>query len=157
MDLTNPLFFANDFGRNAGKQVRVRKKAYEKKLPALPGQGGFTLFEVIVSVFIMGTALVVLMGLFSGGLRLAKKSGDMTEVVLFAREKMTEALNGPASEGVSSGSVPGWSWKMTTEPFANELAVNKFHKVTLSIMRDGAQDASYSVSAFRAVEETAAQ
>lgn len=56
---------------------------------------GFTLLEVIIAVAIMGISMVLIMQLFSGGLRLGKTSGDYTAAVIHAREKMEEMLISP--------------------------------------------------------------
>jgi general secretion pathway protein I len=51
---------------------------------------GFTLFEVIVAVAILGISLVMVMQLFSAGLRSARTSCDYTRAIVHAKDKMEE-------------------------------------------------------------------
>ena len=53
---------------------------------------GFTLIETLVAVSILAISLVVIMQLFSGGLKSGKLSGDYTRGIFHAREKMEEIL-----------------------------------------------------------------
>jgi prepilin-type N-terminal cleavage/methylation domain-containing protein len=53
---------------------------------------GFTLFETLVATMIFATALVIILQLFSGGLRANSVSGQYTQAVFHAREKMEEIL-----------------------------------------------------------------
>lgn len=53
---------------------------------------GFTLIEVLTAMMILAISLVTILQLFSGGLRSAAVSGEVTRAVLHAREKMEELL-----------------------------------------------------------------
>ncbi|MCP4682517.1 MAG: type II secretion system protein [Desulfobacterales bacterium] len=59
---------------------------------ALRPREGFTLIETLVAVSILAISLVVIMQLFSGGLKSGKLSGDYTRGIFHAREKMEEVL-----------------------------------------------------------------
>ena len=56
------------------------------------GQKGFTLIETLVAVMILSISLVVVMQLFSGGLKSNKISNDYLYGIFHAREKMEELL-----------------------------------------------------------------
>jgi len=65
---------------------------------------GFTLIEVVVALAILGVGLMVIIELFSGGLRLARTSMEYTKAVNFARTKMEEMTVKPAVvEGTEEG------------------------------------------------------
>jgi len=51
---------------------------------------GFTLLEVVVGMAIVGLGVVILLEIFSSGLRLGSKSSERTEAVLYGRQVMDE-------------------------------------------------------------------
>lgn len=55
-------------------------------------QKGFTLIETLVAVMILSISLVVVMQLFSGGLKSNKISNDYLYGIFHAKEKMEELL-----------------------------------------------------------------
>ena len=55
-------------------------------------QKGFTLIETLVAVMVLSISLVVVMQLFSGGLKSNKISNDYLYGIFHAREKMEELL-----------------------------------------------------------------
>lgn len=55
-------------------------------------QRGFTLIEILVAVMILAISVVVILQLFSGGLKASRLSGDYTRAIFHAREKMDEIL-----------------------------------------------------------------
>jgi type II secretion system protein I len=59
-------------------------------------QTGFTLLEVLVALVIMGTAVVIVLQLFSSGLRSIHASEEMAFASLQADTKMAEILEDPA-------------------------------------------------------------
>jgi general secretion pathway protein I len=67
---------------------------YRKKnilrLPKSPC--GFTLMETLVAMMMLAISLVVILQLFSGGLKSGKMADDYTRAVFHAREKMEEYL-----------------------------------------------------------------
>ncbi len=70
---------------------------------------GFTLFEVVVAIAVLGIGIAMVMQLFSGGLRSGRASQDYTLGVILAREKMEETLIEPV-EG--SGEFDnGYRWQ----------------------------------------------
>jgi general secretion pathway protein I len=53
---------------------------------------GFTLIETLVAMMLLAISLVVILQLFSGGLKSGKMADDYTRAVFHAREKMEEYL-----------------------------------------------------------------
>jgi general secretion pathway protein I len=53
---------------------------------------GFTLMETLVAMMLLAISLVVILQLFSGGLKSGKMADDYTRAVFHAREKMEEHL-----------------------------------------------------------------
>jgi prepilin-type N-terminal cleavage/methylation domain-containing protein len=67
-------------------------------------QRGFTLIEVVVAMAILGVGLIVIIELFSGGLRLGRASEEYSRAVSFARMKMEEvSLQEYLEEGEEAG------------------------------------------------------
>ncbi len=65
---------------------------------------GFTLLEIMVAMAILGIGLVVIIELFSGGLRLARISEEYTTAAGYARMKMEEtSLAKSLEEGIQEG------------------------------------------------------
>src|SRR4030043_28770 len=78
---------------------------------------GFTLIEVVIALAILGVGLMVIIELFSGGLRLGRVSAEYTKAVNYARTKIEElALKPPAEEGVEEGEFnETYRWKIETK------------------------------------------
>jgi len=65
---------------------------------------GFTLIEVVIALAILGVGLMVIIELFSGGLRLGRVSAEYTKAVNYARTKIEEVkLKPPTAEGMEEG------------------------------------------------------
>lgn len=65
---------------------------------------GFTLLEVLVAMAILGIGLIVIIELFSGGLRLGRTSEEYTRAVGYARMKLEEiSLAKSLEEGIAEG------------------------------------------------------
>jgi general secretion pathway protein I len=72
--------------------------------PSTISDKGFTLIEVVVALAILGVGLMVIIELFSGGLRLGRASMEYTKAVNYARVKMEETMVKPAiEEGTQEG------------------------------------------------------
>jgi len=78
---------------------------------------GFTLIETLVAISILAICLVIILQLFSGGLRSGKLSADYTRAILYAREKMDEALlsNSFRNEILEGEFEDGFRWKIETK------------------------------------------
>jgi len=75
---------------------------------------GFTLLEVVVAMAILGLGLVVIMELFSSGLRLARMSEEYSQAVGLARAKLEEVR---IAENLAEGEEQGefnreYRWKV---------------------------------------------
>ncbi|MDA8404020.1 MAG: type II secretion system protein [Desulfobacteraceae bacterium] len=83
----------------------------------LKSHNGFTLIEVLVAVMILGISLVVIMQLFSGGLKSNKISNDYLYGIFHAREKMEELLlTREWAAGEQSGDFgDGYRWTAAIE------------------------------------------
>ncbi|HPD60553.1 MAG TPA: type II secretion system protein [Thermodesulfobacteriota bacterium] len=84
-----------------------------------PADKGFTLMEIMVAVAILGIALTVIMELFSGGLRLVRKSQEYSRAVFYGRQLLEELclkkeFLGTVEEGVFAGSE--YRWRYEVEP-----------------------------------------
>ena len=84
-------------------------------------QRGFTLIEVMVSLAILATAMVVLLGLRNRDSALHQYSGELLEATLLAKEKMADQeLAGFPELGEYRGDFgqenPRFSWKETVIP-----------------------------------------
>ena len=86
------------------------------------GTGGFTLIEVLVAVIILSVCLVVVMELFSGGLRSERVSDEYIRAIYHAREKMEDILTAPKlAPGSDSGEfADGSSWKVEIKAIDEE-------------------------------------
>lgn len=102
---------------------------------------GFTLIETLVATMILAIAVVVILQLFSGGLKSSKLAGNYTRACFHAREKMEMLLlQGAWIEGALSGEFgDGYAWQSYVErlgPAVDEEApkplVNLF-KLTIGV------------------------
>lgn len=78
---------------------------------------GFTLIEVVVAMAILGIGLIVIIELFSGGLRLARTSVEYTQAVQYARNKMEElGVKQALEEGSEEGEFDNtFRWQVETK------------------------------------------
>ena len=81
----------------------------------IKGTYGFTLIEVIVAMAIVGISLVMIMQLFSGGLRASRTSCDYTRAVVHAKNTMEELSYDPVP---GSGNFDdGFNWTTEIEAY----------------------------------------
>ncbi len=76
---------------------------------------GFTLVEIIVAMAILGISLVLVMQLFSAGLRTAKASCDYTIAIVHAKDKMEELSQTLVND--SGEFEDGFKWETVTEDY----------------------------------------
>jgi general secretion pathway protein I len=86
--------------------------------PGTPRQSGFTLIEVLVALVVLSVAVVAVLQLFGGGLRLARASGDHLEATLLASTMLSELAWETLEEGTTEGTEGGfrWSRQVTVDP-----------------------------------------
>jgi general secretion pathway protein I len=80
------FFYGVDMG-----DFKMKNMSGGKRKSAV-NQRGFTLMEILVAVMILAISIVVILQLFSGGLKSSRLSGDYTRAIFHAREKMEEIL-----------------------------------------------------------------
>jgi general secretion pathway protein I len=93
-------------------------------------KGGFTLLEVIVAMAILGISLVLVMQLFSAGLKAARASCDYTIAIVHAKDKMEEL-----SETLTNDSGEfddGFKWESNVEAY-KELEGVEFNLMKLKV------------------------
>jgi general secretion pathway protein I len=73
-------------------------------------EDGFTLLEVLVALVVLGTAVVAIIQLFGGGLRLARTAGDHADAALLAGAKLADLEPGPLTEGATEGTDGPFRW-----------------------------------------------
>lgn len=76
---------------------------------------GFTLVEVIVAIAVLAISLVMIMQLFSGGLKISKASCDYTRAIVHAKDKMEE-LSIASVQG-SGKFEDGFEWESEVQPY----------------------------------------
>jgi general secretion pathway protein I len=79
---------------------------------------GFTLLEVLVALVVLATAVVAVLQLFGGGLRLARTAGDHADAALLASAKLADLEPGPLTEGTTDGAEGPYRWtrRVTLDP-----------------------------------------
>lgn len=100
--------------------------------------GGFTLVEVLVALSLLAICLVVILQLFSGGLKSGKLSDEYTRGIFHAKEKMEEILLlGTVEEGVTEGEFgDDFRWKadiVRLEQREEEAARLPFDTFTIAV------------------------
>ncbi|MGQ9694643.1 MAG: type IV pilus modification PilV family protein [Thermodesulfobacteriota bacterium] len=75
---------------------------------------GFTLIEVVIALGLMGIAIIILIELFSGALRLGKTANEYTQATAWARMKLEEVILQPKlQEGLEEGELPEkYRWQL---------------------------------------------
>jgi general secretion pathway protein I len=89
----------------------------------IQGSRGFTLIETLVAVMILAISLVVVMQLFSGGLKANRIANDYLYGIFHAREKMEELLLMPELlPGSLSGEFDdGYQWRAVVDLIGEEI------------------------------------
>ncbi|RLC13964.1 MAG: hypothetical protein DRI57_15295 [Deltaproteobacteria bacterium] len=92
-----PAGLANPAGRQAVRICQSEPsvggdKETDEKMKEQDKMEGFTLIETLVAMMVLSVALVVILQLFSGGLKAGRLSEQYTAAVFHAREKMEEIL-----------------------------------------------------------------
>ncbi|MFH1148515.1 MAG: prepilin-type N-terminal cleavage/methylation domain-containing protein [Pseudomonadota bacterium] len=124
---------------------------------------GFTLLEVLVSVAILGIALTFLIQLFSGGLTCADRSGEYTQAILYAREKMGElTAKNDLSEGEDEGEFDSrYKWraqvlrsKLMDEEDYKDLPVDAYEIDLRVLWSSGDKERQIGLEGFRVIPKS---
>ena len=122
---------------------------------------GFTLIEILVAISVLAISLVVILQLFSGGLKAVRLSNDYTRAVFYAREKMDELLlSGDLAPGTLQGESDDslrWTAEIElVEPETDEgpdLPCDLL-KITLRVMwAEGEKKKRFQLSTLKVVEK----
>jgi general secretion pathway protein I len=127
------------------------------------GHRGFTLVEVVVAMAILGISLVMIIELFSGGLRLGRASEEYTVAAQLARQKIEEiALSKKVAEGIEEGEFDA-TYRFQVEVkkidlllFANETDYKPpadLYQIQVRIIwKSGSKERTTRIETFRAVK-----
>ena len=122
---------------------------------------GFTLIETLVAMAILSISLVIILQLFSGGLKSSGLSDNYTRAIFHAREKMEEILlDDNFTDGAVEGEFSdGFEWKAQTFRFEPdqveeaELPVDIFSiKVDVS-WHEGSKEKHFEISTLKTAEK----
>jgi len=106
---------------------------------------GFTLIEVTVAMAILGISLVLIMQLFSAGLKSAKASCDYTIAIVHAKDKMEELSQ--TVENDSGTFEDGFKWEMEVEDYKQiDESDYKLKKLIVKILWPDALKQQKSIS-----------
>ncbi|MBI4683142.1 MAG: prepilin-type N-terminal cleavage/methylation domain-containing protein [Nitrospirae bacterium] len=98
-----------------------------------PSSSGFTLIEIIVAMAILGISLVLVMQLFSAGLKSAKATCDYTIAIVHAKDKMEELSESLVSD--SGAFEDGFRWETDIQDYKEiEESGYKLKKLKVNIL-----------------------
>ncbi len=122
--------------------------------------GGFALIEILVAVSVLAISLVVILQLFSGGLKARKLSEQYTRGVFHAREKMAEILLDPdLSEGETEGQFEDdYQWQavitlVVSEEDEQKLPVDLLNVALKVTWRDGEKEKTFFIDTLKVAEK----
>jgi general secretion pathway protein I len=126
-------------------------------------QYGFTLIEILVATMILAICIVVILQLFSGGLKSSRLSGDYTRAIFHAREKMEELLllNELSDEVLEGEYKDGFTWRAKIqyiEPDKDEgapLPVDTFNIVVEVSWPYGYREKHFEISTIKIAKKIA--
>jgi general secretion pathway protein I len=121
---------------------------------------GFTLIETLVAISILAISLVVILQLFSGGLKSSKLSDEYTRGIFYAKEKMDEILLAEElTEGVINGKVDDdFRWRAEALHLDIEEAKDlklpfRAFNINVDVIWDvGGRDKHFTISAIKLVK-----
>ncbi len=120
---------------------------------------GFTLIEILVSISILSISLVVILQLFSGGLKSSRLSDQYTKGIFHSKEKMEEILLSTdfAEEEAGGEFDDSFRWKSAivrieqAEEEESRLPFNTFN-ITVDVMWDeGDKEKHFAISTMKVV------
>lgn len=122
---------------------------------------GFTLIEILVAISVLSIAMVVIMQLFSGGLKSSRLSDAYTRGVFHAREKMEEILlETEFEEGVFEGEFDDSYWwrfevvrEEQPEEEAKKLPFDAYHVRVEIFWNEGEKEKNFGITTMKLVEK----
>jgi general secretion pathway protein I len=106
----------------------------------MKNQSGFTLIETLVAMMLLAISFVIIMQLFSGGLKSSRMATDYTYGIFHAKEKMEEILLADnLIPGVMSGAFDDgyeWSASVVIPPPEDDEAAARMPVVTAEVSVD---------------------
>ncbi len=122
---------------------------------------GFTLIEILVAISVLAISLVVILQLFSGGLKSVRLSNQYTRAIFYAREKMEEILlMEDLEEGLQEGeSEEPLRWRaeiVLIEPEEEEASKLPFDtlKIMVDVMwHEGEKEKHFQISTMKVVKK----
>jgi len=123
---------------------------------------GFTLIEIVISISILGLGLLMIIELFSGGLKVGRSVTEYTKAMQYAKIKLEELRIKPPQEGIEEGSFnESIRWKIEVKKVDVLSSIieepklpAKLFKIDLSIFwRSGINEKSIRLETFRTLKE----
>lgn len=122
---------------------------------------GFTLIEILVAISVLSIAMVVILQLFSGGLKSSRLSDAYAKGVFHAREKMEEILLGAEfAEDVSEGEFDdAYRWRSDiirqeqSEEEASKLPFYAYHIRVDIFWDEGDKEKNFGINTMKLVEK----
>jgi len=126
---------------------------------------GFTLIEVVVALALLGVGLIVIIELFSGGLRLGRISGEYTQAIGYARLKMEDStLARQMNEGIEEGEFDkNFRWQLEVkkvnilpmEEVADLALPVELYQIKLNVIwKSGSQERSTVLESMKVIKLT---
>ncbi len=117
-------------------------------------QAGFTLVEVVVASIIVSISLVMVMQLFSEGLKSSRKTCDYTRAVVHAKDKMEELSINPVQGGGEFEDDFEWRTEIETHKELEESTINLMKlKVIILWPKAGQKQRSIELVSLKAVTD----
>ena len=119
---------------------------------------GFTLLEILVALVILGTSVVIVLQLFSSGLRSIHVSEDLALASLEAEAKMQEILEDPALDEKTSTDVTesGYRFDVAVTEALKERTENltiRMLQVDLTVRwMTGSKERSFTLRSLKVVD-----
>jgi general secretion pathway protein I len=121
--------------------------------PGRSNRAGFTLLEVVVAMALLAAGIAAVSELLSGALRLSAAARDASESVIYARQRMEEALLAPNPvAGTEQGRFgPKYRWEVATA-FVPQEGDEPYDEIRLQVTvrwMDGGDEHAVELSATR--------